>query len=168
MRTKTALFASSLALAAALLCAAPSRAAATRFDAALGEYETIRAALAGDTLAGVAAAAGRLRATAAGLAASPTPEAAAVPAGKLAEVETLLPEVTRAAAALAEAGDLATARDAFYRLSKPLVRWRHAAARGPAVAFCPMAKRSWLQPAAQPLGNPYYGKQMLRCGEIVG
>ena len=160
-------FATAALAAASLLLPAPAM-ASTGFDAVLGEYETIRGALAADSLAGVAAAAGRLRAAAAGLAEGPTAEAAAVPAGKLGEVATLLPEVTRAAAALGHAKDLAAARDAFYQLSKPLVRWRHAAARGPAVAFCPMAKRSWLQPAGEPLGNPYYGRQMLRCGEIVG
>ena len=34
----------------------------------------------------------------------------------------------------------------------------------PAGAYCPMHKRSWLQPDGE-IGNPYGG--MPRCGEIV-
>lgn len=35
------------------------------------------------------------------------------------------------------------------------------------VAFCPMAPGSWLQRGPE-LRNPYYGAQMLRCGELMG
>ena len=35
------------------------------------------------------------------------------------------------------------------------------------VAFCPMAGGSWVQPAGE-IYNPYFGKQMLHCGHIVG
>ena len=35
------------------------------------------------------------------------------------------------------------------------------------VAWCSMSKKSWLQPAGE-IGNPYYGKEMPRCGEVVG
>ena len=33
------------------------------------------------------------------------------------------------------------------------------------VAYCPMAKASWLQ-ANDELANPYMGKKMLKCGEV--
>ena len=52
-------------------------------------------------------------------------------------------------------------------LTKPLVRW-HELIEGPrpVVAYCPMYKRSWLQPSGDlEIGNPYGG--MPRCGEIV-
>jgi hypothetical protein len=83
------------------------------------------------------------------------------------DVRDLLPELSEAATALSAATTLDAARDAFYDLSKPLVRWRKAAVGDKlVVAYCPMAKRSWLQPEGE-LGNPYYGQSMLRCGEVV-
>ena len=38
--------------------------------------------------------------------------------------------------------------------------------KGLNVAFCSMAKGSWLQSDAK-VRNPYHGAKMLRCGEIV-
>ncbi len=71
-----------------------------------------------------------------------------------------------AADAMAKAKSLEPARTAFYDLSKSLVRWREGVAEGsrPSVAYCPMYKRSWLQPGQQ-IGNPYGG--MPGCGKIV-
>jgi hypothetical protein len=71
-----------------------------------------------------------------------------------------------AADLIAGAKTLDAARDGLYALSKPLVRWRQGVADGgrPAVAYCPMHKRSWLQPDGE-IGNPYGG--MPRCGSIV-
>ncbi len=163
------------AAAAAFAFATASPAAATtpapsRFDATLARYETVRLALVADRWdAAAATAAKQLHAEVKALGAAPTPAAAGVPAGKLTAVKALLPEVEKASGELAAAGDLKAARDAFYRVSMPLVRWPAATGRpAPVVAFCSMAKRSWLQPQPQPLGNPYYGKKMERCGEVVG
>ena len=36
----------------------------------------------------------------------------------------------------------------------------------PAVAFCSMTQKVWLQPSGE-IGNPYYGQSMARCGEFV-
>jgi hypothetical protein len=159
-------------LATALTIALPvavAGSAPTRFDAVVGHYETVRLALTTDTWSPEAVAAvQRLRQEVAGLASNATPEAAAVPAAKLPVVRDLLPEVDQAAAALAAAKDVASAREAFYRLSMPLIRWRAQTGRGPAVAFCSMAKRSWLQPAAREIGNPYLGRAMVKCGQLVG
>jgi hypothetical protein len=135
--------------------------------AVLPDYEQIRQALVNDSLAGVAAPAASLRETVESLSANLSAARAGVPAAKLSEVESLLPEVIEAARALETAESLDAARDAFYALSKPLVRWRQAAEEGPAVAFCPMAKRSWLQPGDQEIRNPYLGKDMSNCGRIV-
>jgi hypothetical protein len=81
-------------------------------------------------------------------------------------VKEKLPEMIRSAKALADADSLAAARDAFYELSVPLVRWQEGRPEGqrPAVAYCPMYKRSWLQPGEE-IGNPY--GDMPRCGTIV-
>ncbi len=74
-----------------------------------------------------------------------------------------------AAAAVEKATDLNAAREAFGGLSDAVI----AAAKADGwadvkdlkLAYCPMAKRSWLQ--AQPtVENPYYGKAMSNCGEI--
>jgi hypothetical protein len=37
----------------------------------------------------------------------------------------------------------------------------------PVVMYCPMVKRSWLQPAGE-VGNPYHGQKMANCGYVVG
>lgn len=120
------------------------------FDAAFGHYEAIRKALLADSLAGVA-----------GHAAAIQKQAQSAPG-------TLRQEIAAAAGKLAAAKDLKTAREAFYGLSKPMVRWREAAgSKSTVVAYCSMNKKSWLQPAGE-IGNPYYGKEMPRCGEVVG
>ena len=96
-------------------------------------------------------------------------EKAGIDAASAASIRELLPELKKAGAQLAAAGDLTTARDAFYALSKPLVRWRKAAASEdrPVVAYCSMTRRSWLQPEGETIANPYHGQSMLRCGEVV-
>lgn len=33
--------------------------------------------------------------------------------------------------------------------------------------YCPMVKRSWLQPEGD-VGNPYFGRKMPGCGNVVG
>ena len=81
-------------------------------------------------------------------------------------VQEKLDVMIEAADAIATAESLETARDGFYALTKPMVLWREGASRSdrPAVAYCPMHKRSWLQPGDE-IGNPYGG--MPGCGSIV-
>jgi len=96
-------------------------------------------------------------------------EAAGVKAEAGDEVQALLPEVEKAAAALREATELDAAREAFYELSKPLVRYLEATEAGegrPVVAYCPMVRKSWLQEKGD-ITNPYYGTSMLACGSVV-
>ena len=135
--------------------------------AVIPDYEQIRQALVADSLDGVAAPASALRETSERLNADLSAARAGVPAAKLDEVKALLPEVIAAAQEIEAAESLEQARDAFYTLSKPLVRWRQAAGEGPAVVYCSMKKRSWLQPGDEGIGNPYYGEEMSACGEIV-
>ena len=89
--------------------------------------------------------------------------------GEAAEVvREKLDEMIAAADAIASAKSLEPARDGIYDLTKPLVRWCQGVAEGdrPVVAYCPMYKRSWIQPRGDhEIGNPYGG--MPRCGEIV-
>jgi hypothetical protein len=136
------------------------------FDLVLQHYEPIRQALIADSLDGVAehgrAIAKELRSLQADFShqrAGASPEAAMV-------IKERLPGMITAAEAMAGADSLEAARDAFYQLSVPMVRWQEGVAEDsrPAVAYCPMYKRSWLQPGEE-IGNPYGG--MPRCGTIV-
>lgn len=135
-----------LSIAAPVLSAPASTA---KFDEVLGHYEAVRQALLSDSMTGV-----------------PAHAAAIDKLGKDAP-DALRKQISAAASKLAAAKDLNAAREAFYTLSQPMVRWRDAVGgKGTIVAFCSMTKKSWLQPKGE-IGNPYYGKSMPRCGEVV-
>lgn len=139
----------------------------TAFEQVAEHYESVRLALTNDTTDGIAEHGKRIAAILEQLSSEWSPAAAGVRTDMAEDVRGLLPELTEAATALSAAVPLDAAREAFYDLSKPLIRWRKAAGSDrPVVAYCPMAKRSWLQPKAG-LGNPYYGQSMLTCGEVV-
>jgi hypothetical protein len=156
------------ALTAAILTL-PARATSTSegFQNVLEPYEAVRRALVHDDLAVAKAPAEALESAIQRIRENPTASAAGVPSEKLGEIEALLPELEEAAGELANATELQPARDAFYALSKALVRWRQAAGEGPAVVYCAMKKRSWLQSDENEIGNPYYGQDMPSCGEVV-
>lgn len=157
------LFAASLVASAAFAADAES----TAFDQVTERYEAVRLALTNDTTDGISEQGKRIEAILEQLSTEWSPEAAGVRTDMTEDVRNLLPELSEAAAALSAATSLDAARDAFYDLSKPLVRWSKAAdGDKPIVAYCSMTKRSWLQPEGE-LGNPYYGQSMLRCGEVV-
>lgn len=81
---------------------------------------------------------------------------------------SLSPKVAQQAEALAEAKDLAAAREAFKPLSESLIQYlkeQKVPAGTYYIAYCPMAKAGWLQTGKTVL-NPYLGKSMLHCGEI--
>lgn len=77
-------------------------------------------------------------------------------------------KIATGAGDLADATDVAWAREAFYDLSKPMVRLNGLLA-GPKmnVVYCSMARKSWLQ-RHETIANPYHGQAMSGCGEIVG
>jgi hypothetical protein len=130
------------------------------------QYERVRLALAADSTAGIADAARRIAEVAEppdGLDAA----RAGVDAPELEQVRALLPDIATAARKLAAATDLAAARTAFDELTRPLLRWRALVSGArPAVAYCPMADKSWMQPDGT-IANPFYGSAMLRCGTIT-
>jgi hypothetical protein len=137
------------------------------FDHISAHYEKVRLALAEDTLQGVPLEAQAIHNAIEALRTNFAAEAAGVEAAKAEKVRELLPELAKAALSLSTATDLEAARDAFYSVSKPLVRYRSVVdGHRPAVAYCPMARRSWLQPEGE-IGNPYYGQAMLTCGDLV-
>lgn len=156
-----------LIVALALLIGSPLCAADDRtFERVMEHYEPIRLALLGDSMDGVnengRAIAAELRA----LDVDFRPDRAGVTGDTAAVVQAKLTEMIAAADTIADAESLEAARDGLYALSKPMVRWREGVSQSgrPSVAYCPMHKRSWLQPGGE-IGNPYGG--MPRCGSIV-
>ena len=78
--------------------------------------------------------------------------------------------IVKAGTALQSAADITSAREAFGPLSDGVIALVQAdgskdAAADLKIAYCPMAKRSWLQRDEQ-VRNPYYGAKMLTCGQL--
>lgn len=75
-------------------------------------------------------------------------------------------KISEKAAALEKAKDLKAARLAFATLSDEVIKYRETrCCERPAVTYCSMEKKSWLQPAGE-IGNPYVEASMRKCGEI--
>jgi hypothetical protein len=162
------MFAVVAGVAVAALFAVPAVAGgSSAFDTIEGHYEAIRLALLKDGTDGVAAHAKAIIAEVAALEEEFDTNAAGVAGERAGECQSLLPSIGKAAGNLAGASDLAAARAAFGELSKPMVRYRETVSgQRPIVVYCPMAKKSWLQPQGT-IGNPYLGQKMPTCGEIV-
>jgi hypothetical protein len=78
--------------------------------------------------------------------------------------------VAKAASAVQGAKDLKDARAAFGPLSDAVIARVQAEGSRELLAevklaYCPMARRSWLQ-REDTIRNPHYGSQMLTCGEF--
>jgi len=75
--------------------------------------------------------------------------------------------IAATATKVANAGDLESVRHAFAELSDAMIAYRNASDEEPKpeVAYCSMARHSWLQPKG-PISNPYLGAGMSTCGEI--
>ena len=120
-------------------------AAAEMTPAIAAPYLHIQVTLAGDSVDGVSDAA----------------RAIAVAAGKLGDQGAMMAATAEAVAA---AGDLKQARAAFGSLSDAVIKYANHAGLGDLkVAFCPMARKSWVQKDGD-IANPYYGSEMLTCG----
>ena len=74
-----------------------------------------------------------------------------------------------AARALEAAGDLKAARTAFGPLTDALLTYANETKMvlpdDLKLAYCPMVKKSWLQ-KGETIANPYYGSEMLTCGDF--
>ncbi len=79
-----------------------------------------------------------------------------------------LDEMQNASKAL-EFDDLKAAREGFGPLSEAVLTYvKKFGFSGDAYSFhCDMVKRSWLQEHDQ-IGNPYYGSEMYKCGDLTG
>lgn len=68
-------------------------------------------------------------------------------------------------AAFQKAKSLFDARKEFKRLSTPFVKWIESSKDSEYdVVYCPMAGAKWVQKKGE-VSNPYFGKEMLHCGE---
>ncbi|HYR29101.1 MAG TPA: DUF3347 domain-containing protein [Thermoanaerobaculia bacterium] len=75
-------------------------------------------------------------------------------------------EVLKTAEAVSATKDLKAARTAFASLSNEMIKVRNATkGERPAIGFCPMVNKSWLQAKSQKVGNPY-DPAMEVCGMI--
>lgn len=98
---------------------------------------------------------------------APAAHAIAAEAARMGEGGVAL---AKSAQVLEQAADIKAARKAFGDLSDAVI----AAARAEGwkdvpdvkVAYCPMAKRSWIQ-KEDSIRNPYYGTSMLTCGSFT-
>ena len=158
-----------------LLTALPAQAhdghgenADTAFASVFHHYEALWQALAADSLDGLAEHAEGMREAADAIAADFSAEKAGLSGEADAEEAAgFFDEVAEAALLLGSATDLAAAREIFYDISKPLVRLNELlAGERMKVVYCSMAKKSWLQ-RHEKIANPYHGKAMAGCGEIV-
>lgn len=64
-----------------------------------------------------------------------------------------------------KAKSLSDARKEFKKLSAPFVKWMGSNKSSEFdIVYCSMAEAKWVQKKGEVL-NPYFGKEMLRCGE---
>ncbi len=158
-----------------LLLSAPASAhdghgedAGTAFASILHHYEALWQALAADSTDGLPEHAEGIREAADAIGEDFSLEKAGLAAG--ADVEksaAFFEEVAKTALYLGTATDLDIAREAFYEISKKLIRLNeHLDGERLHVVYCAMAKKSWLQ-RSEKIANPYHGKMMSGCGEIV-
>jgi hypothetical protein len=127
--------------------AATGVSASESVQAIVNSYLEMHAALAADKVEGVKAPAAAIAAEAGRMGASGA-------------------TIAKAARDVEQAKDLKAARAAFGPLSDAVIVAAKAANLGDVkVAYCPMVKQSWLQKEDK-IKNPYYGSQMLTCGEF--
>jgi hypothetical protein len=77
--------------------------------------------------------------------------------------------IARAASDLENQTTLAEARADFGNVNDAVIAYLHAGGLSPGgvrIAYCPMARRSWLQRDGA-INNPYFGSRMLDCGAFT-
>lgn len=138
-----------LMLALSLAAVAVIRASEST-KAIVSSYLQIHAALSADTIDGV------------------KPAAAAI-ARDAAKLGTPGEAIVKAAKAMESAADLKAAREAFGPLGDAIITaaaadgWKDLP--GLKVGYCSMVDRHWIQKDGK-VSNPYYGSEMLTCGEL--
>jgi hypothetical protein len=131
-------------------------------------YEAIRLVLLEDSIEGMADHAGAIEDQVKGLLEEFDAATSSVPEKEVATLKPVLEEIQAAASKLTGTDGLDSAREHFFSLTKPLVRFRKLSGdQTTIVAYCPMTQKAWIQPEGE-IGNPYMGQQMPKCGEVVG
>lgn len=131
------------------------------FQQMFREYERIRLELTNDSLEGIAERASAIAATALDA------EEAAKKSPHYSPCCTAPAEIAKAADSLAAAATLVEAREAFFALSRPLIRFAEPLApEGVVTVSCAMLDKRWLQAKGR-IGNPYGGKAMAECGKVI-
>ncbi len=128
----------------------------------LDSYLKIGDALSSNSLAGVPVLAKSIGTQAA------TIDASSVTGEHAAHYKDVPTNLQKAAQTLSQAKTLDEARASFKKLSMPMVMWvTMSKPKDIDVLYCSMAKGSWVQKHGK-VRNPYYGAEMLDCGEVVG
>lgn len=138
------------------------------FAAVWHHYEALWNALADDSTDGLAEHAEGIREAADRITADfSLEEAGLVKDADADEAAEFFSDIAKSALYLGSTQDLALAREAFYEISKSMVRLSELRAGGKLrVVYCAMAKKSWLQ-RGEKIVNPYHGRSMSGCGEII-
>lgn len=125
-------------------------------DQLLGQYYSIQKSLASDSVNGIA------------VSASEIAKISRQAAGTETQAKVQLLALSDTAAKF-NATDLKSARNGFGDLSDKFIAYLKASGsktNPPYQFYCSMVKKNWLQPD-KTTRNPYYGKSMLTCGELV-
>jgi hypothetical protein len=81
---------------------------------------------------------------------------------------TALDGLAAHASQLVKVANIKDARLTFAVVSQDLISYRKTVSgEKPVVLYCTMEKKSWLQPTASPITNPYLDASMRSCGEVV-
>ena len=128
----------------------------------LVSYLKIGNALSGDSLEGIPAASKSIATQAATL------DASSVTGEHASHYKNVPTNLQKAAQTLGQAKTLEEARASFKKLSMPMAMWvTMSKPKEIDVLYCSMAKASWVQKHGK-VRNPYFGAEMLDCGDIVG
>lgn len=142
--------------------------AGTAFASIAHHYEALWRSLAADSLDGAAEHAEGIREAADSIAGDFSREKAGLSEGASVEEATaFFSAISESALYLGSAADLDTAREAFYEISKAMVRLNEQLeGERLKVVYCSMTRKSWLQ-RQEKIVNPYHGRAMSGCGEVV-
>ena len=161
---KTATIAVGIAVVVVLNPQAASAGKTDQFEQMFSHYNSIRLALAADSMAGVPLHSERLALVAGSLGR----RALRDDKPKKQELGQGLREISDIAREIGRSPDLEAARTVFSRLSAALGWFRSKAGAGDTVAvFCPLNNGTWLQRSGDRISNPYLGEARSRCGEVL-
>lgn len=145
-----------------------SKEATSPYIEMVANYEAIRLILLADSVDDLSGHAAAIEDLASGLLEDLGAASSSLSDEDIATLERVLEEIQSAAADLSAGDNLDSAREHFFALTRPMARYRKLNGdQTTIVAYCAMAQKAWIQPEGE-MGNPYMGKRMPKCGEVVG